>query len=491
MKPLLPDEVRRAVYGRWLARGPDQKIERVSIDSRTAKPGDLFIAVKGDRYDGHDYLAKAAKAGCVAAIVRRDPQPPTQVLCKFTVGAVGVEDTVTALGELGAFYCRHVPASVIAVTGSNGKTTVKQMIHHILSRRLRGSCGQKSFNNAIGVPLTLFGIEPADDYVVCEIGSNSPGEVNVLSRMVRPDVAVVTCVGRSHLAGFGDLAHVAVEKASILTGLADQGLAVVSADSQQLDRALLAYDCNTIRFGMADNAALRLTGCKALDGGQRIEINGRFCMDLAVPGKHNALNALAATAVAQRFGFDHTEIAAGLADFQGLEGRLEFMHLPGATIINDTCNANPDSLMAAAGVLADCQTMRRVIIAADMLELGDEAHSLHLQAGRDLAAMGVDLLIGVGPLGRYIAQGAAEKGLKAEAFDSQSAALAALPKLLRAGDTILVKGSRATEMERLIEPIRSALDSRLARPKKARVAKKAKPKKKAKARKKAKKTGRS
>jgi len=477
MKPLLPDEVRRAVHGRWLARGPDHKIERVSIDSRTAKPGDLFIAVKGDRYDGHDYLAKAAKAGCVAAIVRRDPQPPAAVLDKFTVGAIGVEDTVTALGELGAFYRRHMPASVIAVTGSNGKTTVKQMIHHVLRRRLRGSCGQKSFNNAIGVPLTLFGIEPADDYVVCEIGSSSPGEVNILSRIVKPAVAVVTCVGRSHLAGLGDLAHVAVEKASILTGLADQGMAVVSADSQQLDRALLAYNCNKIRFGLADNAALRLTGCKVLARGQRIEINGRFCMDMPVPGRHNALNALAATAVAQRFGFDYMEIAAGLADFPGLEGRLEFMHPPGATIINDTCNANPDSLMAAAGVLADCQATRRVIIAADMLELGDEARSLHLQTGRDLAAMGVDLLIGVGPLGRYIAQGAAEKGLKAEAFDSQSAAVAALPKLLHAGDTILVKGSRATEMERLIGPIRSALNPSRRRPKRAK-ARKAKAKKK-------------
>lgn len=489
MKMLLPDEVRRAVHGRWLSRGPGQKIEGVSIDSRTAKPGDLFVAVKGNRYDGHDYLAKAAKAGCLAAIVRRNPQPPAEVLDRFTVGSIGVEDTVTALGELGAFYRSYTPASAIAVTGSNGKTTVKQMIHHVLSRRLRGSCGLKSFNNAVGVPLTLFGIEPADDYVVCEIGSNRPGEVNILSRIVKPDVAVVTCVGRSHLAGLRDLAHVAVEKVSILAGLTDQGLAVVSADSKHLDRALLAYNCNTIRFGLADSAALRLTGYKALGNGHRIEINERFCMDLAIPGRHNAMNALAVMAVAQRFGFDYDEIAAGLADFQSLESRLEFIHLPSATIIDDTYNANPDSLMAAVEVLADCRAKRRVIIAGDMLELGQEAESLHFEAGRDLAAKGVDLLIGVGPLGRYIAEGAAEKGVETEVFDSRSAAAAGLPKLLHAGDAILVKGSRAMEMERLIKPIKSALGSRRGRPKKAGVAKKAKAKKKVRVRKKARKTG--
>jgi UDP-N-acetylmuramoyl-tripeptide--D-alanyl-D-alanine ligase len=295
-------------------------------------------------------------------------------------------------------------------------------------------------------------------------------------------------VGRSHLAGLHDLAHVAVEKVSILTGLTDQGLAVVNADSEQLDRALLAYNCNTIRFGLADSAALRLTGCTALEKGQRIEINGRFCMDMAIPGRHNALNALAAMAVAQRFGMDYDEIAASLADFTGLESRLEFIHLPSGTIIDDTYNANPDSFMAAAAVLADCRARRRVIIAGDMLELGQKSQSLHLETGRDLAASGVDLLIGVGPLGRYIAEGAAKKGTKTEAFDSQGAAAAALSKLLHAGDTVLVKGSRAMEMERLIKPIKSALGSRRPRAKKVSVAKKAKAKKKVKARKKAKKT---
>ncbi len=489
MRMLLPDEVRRAVHGLWLTRGPDRKIEGVSIDSRTAKPGDLFVAIKGDRYDGHDYLAKAAKAGCVAGVVRREPKPPPDMLDKFPVGCVGVEDTVKALGELAAFCRSHTPASAIAVTGSNGKTTVKRMIHHLLSRRMTGSCSQSSFNNAIGVPLTLFDVEPGDDYVICEIATNSPGEVSILSRMVKPDVAVITSVGRSHLAGLGDLAHVAVEKASILTGLADQGLAVVNADCEQLDRALLAYNCNMIRFGVADDAALRLTGYKALGKGHRIEINKRFCMDLVIPGRHNAVNALAAMAVAQRFGFDHDEIAAALADFQALESRLKFIHLPGATIIDDTYNANPDSLRAAAETLAECRATRRVIIAGDMLELGEQSRRLHFEAGRDLAAMGVDLLIGVGALGRHIAGGAAERGTKTEAFDSQSDAAAALPKLLRAGDAILLKGSRAAEMERLIKPIRSALDSRPARPKKARAAKKAKAKKKVKVRKNTRKTG--
>ncbi|KKK58013.1 hypothetical protein LCGC14_3048700, partial [marine sediment metagenome] len=220
------------------------------------------------------------------------------------------------------------------------------------------------------------------------------------------NVAVVTSVGQAHLAKLIDLEHVAAEKAALLGSLAPRGAAVIWADSAELARAVRAYDVKLIRFGADDSAELRLTGYEPRDGGGRFELNGRLWVDLPVAGRHNALNALAAIAVAQRFGFDQDTAAAALADFAGEAMRLEPVAAGDVTIINDTYNANPASVLAAADVLADCKGKRRVMIVGDMLELGDQAESLHVEVGKQLGGKRIDLLIGVGPLGRYIAQGA-------------------------------------------------------------------------------------
>jgi len=460
MKPLMLEEIRQAVHGRWLAR-PDRAevmtVTGVSTDSRTARPGELFVALRGERFDGHRFLADAADAGSPAALVRMDSEPPPQVAANFAGGVIGLPDTTRALGELAGFYRGNVAATVVAVTGSNGKTTVKRMIHHILSRRLSGSCSPKSFNNSIGVPLTLLGVEGGDDYVVCEIGSSAPGEVAALAKIARPDVAVITSVAPTHLESFQDIERVAVEKASILGQMHDSALAVVWADSEVLDKALRFHRGRIVRFGVSASAQLRLTGYAPAGAAQRFELNGRLWVDLPMPGRHNAVNALAAIAVAQRLGFTREQAAEALADFPGVEMRLQWIDhgrsRTGLTIINDAYNANPASLLAAAEVLAECKGKRRVLIAGDMRELGEQARRLHLQAGRDIAAMNIDLLIGVGRLGRYIARAAADAGMSAEVFSSLRAARAKLAELLRRGDVVLIKGSRAMEMEQLIEPI--------------------------------------
>ncbi|MGC9454353.1 MAG: UDP-N-acetylmuramoyl-tripeptide--D-alanyl-D-alanine ligase [Phycisphaerae bacterium] len=453
MKPLAIAEIRRAIQGVPRSPLPEVSVQGVSIDSRTAQPGDVFFAIKGENCDGHDFLPQAAEAGCIAAVVRRDTQISPDVARLFGCGLLEVDDTTAALGRLGAYHRSIIPATVVAVTGSNGKTTVKRMIHHVLSTRMRGTCSPKSFNNAVGVPLTLLGAGAADDYLVVEIGTNAPGEVAALARMAKPDIAVITGIAEAHLAGLGSLERIAAEKASILGFLEEGGLGIVWSDSEPLNRAAGGYDARLVRFGEAESADIRLTAYEPVAGGCNYEINGSVRASLPLPGRHNAINALAAVAVARRLGMDLSEAAAALADFQPVEMRTERIDAGGVTLINDAYNANPTSMLAAADVLAETDASRRVLIAGDMLELGPDEVNIHTRTGRELAAKGLDLLIGVGKLGRYIATGAGEAGLPAQTFESVTAASRGLAGLLRAGDAVLLKGSRAMRMERLVKPI--------------------------------------
>ena len=458
MKPLLLEEIRKAVRGRWRTASTTVTITSVTTDSRKAGPGALFIALRGDRFDGHDFLADAARAGCPAAVVCRDAELPGEVSQAFEAGLIGVKDTTASLADLAAYHRANTAASVIAVTGSNGKTTVKRMIHTILSQRLRGSASPKSFNNQIGVPLTLLGVEPGDDYVVCELGTNHPGEIAALARIARPDVAVITSVSEAHLEGLGSLDLVAAEKASILGFLNGDGLGVAWADSRELERSLRAYHARVIRFGVSDHAEVRLTHYEPHGWGSRLEINSRVCVELPLPGRHNALNALAAIAVAQRFGVDPAEAAAALKHVEPAEMRMQRIEAGGVTIINDAYNANPASMVAAAEVLTGCDAERKVMIVGDMGELGELGETLHRRVGRRIAEQGIDLLIGVGSLGRYIASTAREAGVKVETFDSLATACKGVTLLLREGDCVLIKASRAVGMETLVAPICAAFE---------------------------------
>ena len=456
MKPLTCEEIRQAVHGRWLRKGQTQSIAGVTIDSRQVHAGDLFVAIKGERFDGHEYVASAAADGCTAAIVRMDTPLDSIDSASLPGGLIGVGDTIEALGQLGAYYRTQVAARVVAVTGSNGKTTTKRMIDHILATRLAGSGSPKSFNNNIGVPLTLLAVRPKDDYVICEVGSNAPGEIAALAAICRPDIAVITSVGPTHLEKLGTVEKVAVEKASLLGPMDADSVAIVNHEAPFLERAIRNYAPKIIRFGAGDDCDLRLSGYHPQPNGCRFEVNGRLWVSLPMPGRHNASNALAAMAVAQRFNFTPQEAAEALAGFGGAEMRLEIIEAGPVTVINDTYNANPGSVAAAVDVLAERPAQRRVIVLGDMRELGDQSQPLHEEMGELVARLKIDLLIGVGGLGRYIALGATRAGAAAEAFDSVEAAAAALPSLLRAGDVVLVKGSRTMAMERLIAPIRAA-----------------------------------
>ncbi len=357
MRPTYLAEICKVVAGRRVGgteRSAPLKVTAVSTDSRTAKAGELFVAIIGENFDGHTFLPQAAAAGCAAAIVSTKASVSSQVAASFPGGTIAVPDTVKALGDLAAWHRREGATQVVAVTGSNGKTTVKMMIHDVLSRRLRGSSGPKSFNNAIGVPLTLLAAGAEDDYVVCEIGSNAFGEIAALSAIARPDVAVITSIGPTHLEKLLSVEKVAVEKASILRHLAADGLGIVPTDSPELDKVLQGAKVNLIRFGQADAAEFRLTGFES-GGiyGSRFEVNGQFWVTLSLPGLHNATNALAALAVANHFGVCPAEAGEMLGEFSAAPMRLERIELGGLTVINDAYNANPASVIAAADVLGE------------------------------------------------------------------------------------------------------------------------------------------
>jgi UDP-N-acetylmuramoyl-tripeptide--D-alanyl-D-alanine ligase len=372
---------------------------------------------------------------------------------------ITVDDTIKALGLLAVEHRKMAAVTtVIGVTGSNGKTTTKRMIDHILARRFTGSASPKSFNNEIGVPLSLLGVNRNDDYVVCEIGSNAPGEIRFLTGMASPNIGVITSIGPTHLERLGSLENVANEKASMLGLLADDALAVVWGDSDELNHAARAFDGRMIKFGRSEQCQLRLSDYRAVGRGCVFEMNGRLQVKMSVTGSHNALNAMGAIAVAQRMGIDPADAAAELADFAGVPMRQEWVQAGPISLINDAYNANPSSLAAAGEVLSSAEGARRVLIAGDMLELGDAAEEFHRQAGLRLGESNVNLLIGVGALGRYIAIGAQGADVETLSFDSVEDLLPEIVGLLEPGDAVLVKGSRSMGMERLVEVIRNGFE---------------------------------
>ena len=457
MKQIRVEEVRSIALGWRLSLGIDTMVTGVSIDSRTARPGDAFIAIRGERFDGHNFLSQAADAGCVTALVRRETKLPPELAKRFPGGVIGVADTVRALGELALHQRKSISADVAAITGSNGKTTVKSMVHHILSSRLQGYVSPKSYNNEIGVPLTLLETDGAEDYVICELGTNAPGEIANLGRICQPDIAVITSISPAHLEKLGSLERIASEKASIIGALRQRGLGIVWADNDLLDRSVRAYQRRLVRFGASEKAELRLTGYEAAPAGARFELNGRLWVQLSVPGRHNALNALSAIAVAQRFGFDQDAAAAILESFEGVAMRMQRIDVGSIAIYNDAYNANPASMRAAGDVLADLPGRRRVMILGDMRELGETGPALHEHLGEDLAAKGIECIVGIGQLGQLIARGAARAGCGAtESYDTLEQAAAGLGRLLNEGDVVLLKGSRAMGLERLVEAIRAA-----------------------------------
>lgn len=424
--------------------GSDARFEHVSTDTRKVCKGDLFVAIKGENFDGADFINDAAEKGAVAAIVERKVDSIIPLLL--------VKDARIALGKLAAFWLDRFAIPVVAVTGSNGKTTTKEMLASILREKGEVLATQGNLNNDIGVPLTLFRLTKAHRFAVIEMGMNHHGEIAYLCKIAHPDVALVTNAASAHLAGLGSVAAVARAKGEIFEGLKTEGVAVVNADDVFAPLwKNLAAKRKIVDFGLEHEAQVSAE-CELKEFESIVNMStpqGKFTVKLAVPGLHNVKNALAATAAACALGIDEESIKAGLEKFNGVAGRMQRRKgIKGAVLVDDTYNANPESVRAAIAWLARAKE-KSMLILGDMGELGMDAEKMHREIGSAAREAGIGMLF---TLGKLSAEAAESFGHGESFMDADELALKAA-SMIDSETTVLVKGSRFMKMERIVEKL--------------------------------------
>lgn len=431
--------------------GTDMEFAAVSSDSRKISPGDLFIALPGENFDGAKFIGAAVQEGAVAALVNAASYQGAAAPCPLLL----VEDARLALGSLAAYWRSQFNVPLVALTGSNGKTTVKEMLASILHVAAGNAdsvlATQGNLNNDIGMPHTLLRLRAEHRYAVIEMGMNHPGEIAYLSCIAQPDVALITNASSAHLAGLGSVEAVAHAKGEIFTGLNERGIAAINADDKYAPLwRELAQPHKVIDFAL--DAPAEVGACwDVTDFGIQMEITaptGTAGVKLQVPGAHNARNALAAATAALALDISLQTIVDGLEKFSGVAGRLQRKPARGgAMLIDDTYNANPASMRAALQVLAQAPG-RRIFVMGDMGELGSDEERFHVEIGTTARQLGIQRMLALGELSRGAVNEFGEGG---QHFDDIESLLAALDKELAEGVTILVKGSRFMKMERVVQ----------------------------------------
>jgi len=436
---------------------PDLAVRGVCLDSRQVKPGDLFFAVQGERFDGHDFLPEAAARGAAALVCERGKvaKPPSG--CAVLL----VDDVRRALGAFAAAGRRMYRLPVIAVAGSNGKTTTKDLIAAVLDRRFDTLKSEASFNNDIGVPLTLLNLTAAHQAAVLEAGTNHPGELAPLVKMINPRLGVLTNIGREHLEFFGDLAGVAREEGMLAELLPPDGVLFLPGDDEWADTIVRRTRASTIRVGFGAQNDWRATSVRLDKNGltfrveaPQTEFNGEYRVNLL--GRHQAVNALLALAVGAELGLDPAAARAGLADCPPPKMRLQFWEVNGVRVLDDAYNANVDSTLAALETLCALPLQgRRVAVLGDMNELGAHAESAHQEVGRRAAELGVGQLFAIGRMAAVTAAAARAAGLaRVIEFADVETACQPVKNFLKAGDVVLFKASRLCRLERLAETLK-------------------------------------
>jgi len=466
-----PDALRAAAGGgRWLRRpvdstAPVPDLAGLSTDSRSIKPGQVFLALRGENFDGHDFIHDAVRRGAGMAILDTPPSqidtfpPATHILL--------VDDSLKALTRLATAYRKSLKTTrFIAVTGSSGKTTTKQMLSAVLSRKFRITASPRSFNNHIGVPLTALSAGNRDQYVICEIGTNNPGEIAALTSIVVPDIGVITGIGRVHIEGLGSLEGVANEKAALLHGLAHGGWAAVNIDEPAVLPHLESME-RGVTFGFSTDADLRITECEMNDSGTTFALNDRSRWNIGLHGMHHASNATAAVAVGRRCGLSDAEIRAGLLAVAPPAMRFVRHLLGSLELFDDSYNANPESMKASIRTfrqLTSNRSGRVVVILGDMLELGSLSEAAHLELAEELSDCSQSiapphLAILIGPNMRHAAASLHDRDEALSVVHMESASPPDVLDLLQATDRILVKGSRGMRLERVVDAIMARFDS--------------------------------
>lgn len=452
--------------GGHLLRGTLEACSGVFIDTRRPVVGGLFIALRGERFDGHDFVGEAAATGARGALIRASEAGRIcSGLSRDDFFVVAVADTLAALQGLAHGHRGGFGGPMIGVTGSNGKTTTKEMIAACLGRQACVLATYRNLNNEIGVPLTLLGLEPKHEICVIEMATRGLGQITRLAHIVEPNLAVVTNVGPVHLATLGDLDHVAQAKGELVTALPPSGTAILNADDPRVAAMQALTPARVVTFGLGEAADVRAEAIVQDEHSVRFAlwVHHKLVVSevrVSLPGRHNVLNALAALATCGVCGYDLEEAAEALALLRPAPMRLEILHLPGdILLINDSYNASPLSMRAAIKVLEESATQRKVAVLGDMLELGHQHEYYHHQVGKWAVAADVDFLVCVGEAGGLIATGAREAGLALDAIlwhaDAPSAA-SAVGRWLHRGDGVLVKASRGLELEQVAAAVITA-----------------------------------
>ncbi|MBN2416562.1 UDP-N-acetylmuramoyl-tripeptide--D-alanyl-D-alanine ligase [bacterium] len=426
------------------AGGSDPVITGVSIDSRTVRPGDLFFALPGEHGDGHAYVPAALEAGAAAAVVGegREDLPPGAPLLKTA-------DVPEALRQLASAYRARFTVPVIAITGSNGKTTTKNMIVQLLSGRYRVGGTPGNFNNTIGLPLSICGWDEEIEIGVLEMGTNHFGEIAELCRIARPTHGLITNIGKGHLEYFHDLEGVARAKGELLAWLAPAGTAFLNTDDPLL-AGMRTVAATTVTYGSDDHCDVRISDIRMENGFPMVRIQGRM-VRVPVPGRFSVMNAAAAAAVAGFFDIPWNDIVSGIEGFVPAGRRMEMVEAGGVTILNDCYNANPTSMIGALSALGQMTSFRRrIAVLGDMAEVGSGSAEEHAMLGPMIQVNGCDAFFALGPEMRRAAETAASGGMKQVfRFDSRERLLAALIDFADEGDILLVKASRSMRMEEI------------------------------------------
>ncbi len=442
MRNLNPESIALVTGGiaRFL---PDCPIESITTDSRSVVPGALFAAIKGERVDGHDFLPSAKEKGAVCALVERE-------VSDCDLPQILVPSTETALRRIAAFYRLQYTIPFVGVTGSVGKTTAKEMIAAVLSQRWNTLKTDKNFNNELGVPITLFRLRDEHEAAVVEMGISGFGEMTRLTEMVKPDVAVFTLIGDSHLEFLHDREGVLKAKSEIVLGMKPDGLVICNGDDALLSNA--DFKRPTLRFGLGENCDVRAINIENTeDFSTRCEIvYGHRRIPVLIPsyGQHMVYAALMGAAVGLHYGLEDDEIARGIASFENVGHRNRVIKTDTLTVIDDCYNSNPSSARSAVASMKDLPG-RHVCILGDMLELGPEAATLHREIGEFCAREGA-VVIACGELSKNIAAGAGEGAFW---FTDTETLIACLPELIRPGDAVLVKASRRMKFEEITEAL--------------------------------------
>jgi len=450
------------IKGELLRGSRDRSFSGISTDSRTVGEGQLFWALRGETFDGHDFVKEAIKKGAVAVVVNKDRTADLPANTRASI--IGVPDTLKALGDLARRWRRRFDARVTAITGSGGKTTTKEMTHAILSLEGLTLKNEGNFNNLIGLPLSLFLLDESHRYAVLEMGMNRPGEIGRLTEIADPDIGLITNVGRAHLEGVGSVEGVARAKVELLDKMAPRALAILNGDDRILMHAAAAFRKKPVTFGQGLQNTARAEKIRNLGlRGFSFDVHWKgksFSVRLRVPGFHNVHNALAAAAIALSLGISKDRIQEGLSRFEGVKGRFKVTPLAnGSLLIDDTYNSNPSSLrLSLESLKALAPKDRKVIVGlGEMLELGEETEAGHVEAGEMVAEAGADWLVALGDHAPEMIRGALDKGFPRERtirVKDHKEMGARILKVIKPGDLVFLKASRGIGLERVADRLR-------------------------------------